>query len=486
VLDYSYDGFLLTGQSWSGAISGSVTQTYNSNFFVTQRCVNTTNCINAGYDNDGLLTSAGALTLTRDPQRAGLITGTTLSDVTTNQDYNSFGELETVEADYQTTDLYDVTYTRDDLGRIETKTETVQGTTVNDVYTYDLAGRLDTVTRNGQLIDYGYDANGNRLTRTEGANTETGVYDDQDRLTSYNGCSYEYTDNGELTQKTCGSDVTTYTYDVLGNLLTVELPNGDDIEYIIDGQDRRIGRRVNGVITQGWLYKDQLNPVAELNSDGSIRSLFVYADDAQGSADATGAGSTRTTEANVPAYMIRDGVTYRIISDHLGSPRLVINTSDGVVAQRLDYDEFGRVVFDSNPGFQPFGFVGGLYDSQTGLVRFGVRDYSAETGRWLSKDPIKFDGGDTNLYGYVLSDPVNFYDLNGKIIDLWFEIVAPIVHWPSEQLAMRLPHVAFAFVGWVGGYYVIGPKINAALTCYYTNWYGTPTTLGTLLYDVSH
>lgn len=38
----------------------------------------------------------------------------------------------------------------------------------------------------------------------------------------------------------------------------------------------------------------------------------------------------------------------------------------------------------------------GLYDQHTGLVRFGARDYDAETGRSTTKDPIGFDGGDTN------------------------------------------------------------------------------------------
>jgi len=71
---------------------------------------------------------------------------------------------------------------------------------------------------------------------------------------------------------------------------------------------------------------------------------------------------------------------------------------------------FGNLISDTNPGFQPFGFAGGLYDSDTGLTRFGARDYDPETGSWTIKDPIRFDGGDTNLYGYVLNDPVNLYD----------------------------------------------------------------------------
>lgn len=68
---------------------------------------------------------------------------------------------------------------------------------------------------------------------------------------------------------------------------------------------------------------------------------------------------------------------------------------------------------DTNPGFQPFGFAGGRYDPDTSLVRFGARDYDAEMGRWLERDPIGFKGGDTNLYAYAGSDPVNRIDPSG-------------------------------------------------------------------------
>ena len=55
------------------------------------------------------------------------------------------------------------------------------------------------------------------------------------------------------------------------------------------------------------------------------------------------------------------------------------------IAQRIDYDEWGNVLADSSPGFQPFGFAGGLYDRDTGLTRFDARDYDASTGRWLAR-----------------------------------------------------------------------------------------------------
>ncbi|MBI2567219.1 MAG: DUF4157 domain-containing protein [Candidatus Schekmanbacteria bacterium] len=106
----------------------------------------------------------------------------------------------------------------------------------------------------------------------------------------------------------------------------------------------------------------------------------------------------------------RGGSTYRLISDHLGSVRLVVDAATGAVAQRIDYDASGRVLLDTNPGFQPFGFAGGLYDPDTGLVRFGARDYDAEVGRWTVRDPILFRGGQANLFVYVRNDPVNLTD----------------------------------------------------------------------------
>ncbi|MCL1041909.1 DUF1566 domain-containing protein [Shewanella marisflavi] len=403
-IDFVYDGGLLLSQTWSGVVNGAVSQSFSEGFVVNQQCVNGASCVDILFDVDSLLTQVGDLTYTRESQKAGLVNASSLFNINTTLSHNNFGELDSETVKYNSSDLLVAGYTRDKLGRIAQRNLTIDGVSHNEAYDYDQSGRLTTVTKVDATVTYSYDDNGNRLAKqvVDGAGTTLlyGTYDNQDRLLTYNDCSYQYTDNGELKQKRCGTgvdeEVTLYQYDVLGNLLKVTLPDTTVIEYIIDGSDRRIGKKVDGSLQQGFLYGDQLNPVAELDANNNVVSRFVYG-----------------VRVNVPEYMIKAGVTYKIISDHLGSPRLVVNAQTGVIAQRIDYDEFGIVSLDTNPGFQPFGFAGGLYDSSTGLTRFGARDYDAFTGRWTNKDPIRFAGGDSNLYGYVLSDPVQFIDING-------------------------------------------------------------------------
>lgn len=393
-LAYTYDGSLLTGVDWTGAVAGSVTRTYDNNFRLTSNKVNDANAITFQYDNDSLLIGAGSLTLNRNSQN-GLLTGASLGNVTDALSYNGFGEVASYSAAYSGSTVYAVQYTRDKLRRITGKSETLNSVTTTFAYTYDTAGRLTQVTQNGVTAStYTYDSNGNRLSGPGLSTVPT--YDAQDRLLTYGNAAYAYTANGELLTKTVGAQTTSYEYDELGNLLHLTLPDGTQLDYIIDGQSRRIGKKVNGALVQGLLYEGQLSPIAELDGNGNVVSRFVYG-----------------THINVPDYMIKGGQTYRLITDQLGSPRLVINIADGTVVQQMDYDEFGNVRVDTNPGFQPFGFAGGLYDQHTRLAHFDERDYDSETGKWTTKDPILFSGGAINLYTYVYNDPINFIDIDG-------------------------------------------------------------------------
>lgn len=115
------------------------------------------------------------------------------------------------------------------------------------------------------------------------------------------------------------------------------------------------------------------------------------------------------------SYMVMGGVNYRFVTDHLGSVRMVLNDFTGAVVSSLSYDVWGDVTSSSNASFQPFGYAGGLRDDATGLTHFGAREYMPELGRWTRKDPIGFNGGVANLYGYVGNDPVNWGDPSGRV-----------------------------------------------------------------------
>ncbi|MBI4510548.1 MAG: hypothetical protein HY698_13020 [Deltaproteobacteria bacterium] len=389
----SHDGSLVKDTTWTGVIEGNVNYTYDNDLRPVAESVDGGDAVDFRYDQDGLLLGVGRLQLTRSGQN-GVVTGSTLGGVTDSFVYSDLGEVSSYKATYGGATPYSVVYSRDAQGRITQKTETVLGEAHVHGYTYDLDGRLTEVTRDGAVVStYGYDSNGNRIAYSGSGGSLTGVYDDQDRMLQYGSALFNYTGNGEIRTRTDETGTTTYAYDAFGNLAAVALPDGTHVEYILDAAHRRVGRKVNGALVAGYLYSGSLRPVAELDGDHNVVSRFVYA-----------------RGVNVPDYMVRDGAEYRIVTDHLGSPRLVVNTATGDVAQRLEYDEFGRVLVDTNPGFQPFGFAGGLYDQATGLTHFGAREYDSHVGRWTSSDPILFAGGDSNLFAYVWNDPVNFVD----------------------------------------------------------------------------
>lgn len=391
-LAFRYDGALLRDEVWSGEVSGGVNRAYSDgDMWLASEAVNGAS-IAYRYDDDGLLTAAGDIALSRDGA-TGLISATTLASASDTWTHDAFGQPLTYRSSTNNA-RFDFDLVRDALGRVTSRTETALGVTHVFTYQYDLRGRLTDVTRDGSPAGhYTYDANGNRLT----SDGTSAAYDIEDRLVSSGAATYEHNAAGERTKVTRGGQATSYAYDALGQLIGVTLPDGRVIEYVLDGHSRRVGKKINGGLTRGFLYRDALRVVAELDASNAVVSRFIYA-----------------SKPHVPDAMVRGGATYRILSDSVGSVRVVANAQTGVVAQEIEYDAWGRVLRDTNPGFQPFGFAGGLYDADTGLAHFGAREYDAETGRWTSKDASGFGGG-PNFYAYADGDPINRIDPNGHV-----------------------------------------------------------------------
>ena len=398
-LTYGYDGNVLTSMTTTGPAATTRELTLDDDFRHATETIDAgtaaAHAVTYTYDDDGLVTGVGDLTIDRDPD-TGLVIGTTLDDVTTTTTHNAFGDVATHSAAVGGVDIYAAAYDYDALGRIVTSTEDVEGVATTRTYQYDGVGRLTQVDEGLVTRTYGYDANGNR---TAGPSGETGTYDDQDRLLTYGGRTYAHDAAGDLETITDGAGTRTFDYDADGALHGVQDSVGADVTYTADARGRRTSRTWSGG-TMAWAYRDGVNPVAQYDGAGQRLLRFVFG----------------TTSA-APDYLVDtssgSASTHRVITDHTGSPRLVVNATTGAIVQRLDYDEFGVVTADSNPGYQPYGFQGGLYDPDTALVRFGARDYDATTGRFTTRDPILFSGAQANLYEFVTSDPVNFADRSG-------------------------------------------------------------------------
>jgi RHS repeat-associated protein len=395
-LSLSHDGPLPTGESWSGTVTGSLTRSFDADLRVGSDTV-AGSTVNYTYDNDGLPTgTSGQLnaTVTRSAA-SGRVSRIDQGSLREDRGYDpNFAELTSQDVSYSGSARYSTSYTRDHLGRILQKTETIGGQTTTTDYTYDGNGRLTEAKNSGASSTdyvYSYDLNGNR---TGGGRT----YDNQDRLTGDGTHTYTYTPDGYLWGRTGGSGPVSYSYDSKGELTQASgsgLAGGStQVDYVYDPLGRRI-QRSDGTTTTRYLW-DGPRLAAVLDGSNGLLERFVY-----------------LTRSNVPDLMKAGGTEYRIVSDQTGSVREVIDTSTGSIVQRIDYDPFGNVTGDTNPGFQPFGFAGGLFDPATGLTRFGARDYDAADGRWTSQDPLSFAAGETNLYSYCGSDPVNLVDPTG-------------------------------------------------------------------------
>jgi RHS repeat-associated protein len=390
VLDLDHDATLLTGSTSSGLADGEFAYAHDSDYFLTgielvsgddERSLPITR------DDDGAITKVGAFTWARTGIGRALGSigdGTLDADLAHDGTGRFTGRTDTVAG----TAAYDLDLTYDDAGRIATRTERVgSAAPVTSTYSYDEAGQLETVRRGSQVVEsYAYDVNGNRT-------TPSATYDEQDRMTSLGGVGLTYDDNGFVTGR--GTDDLVYSEN--GELISATV-DGETVTYAYDAVGRLVARTAEEGTTQ-YLYGNPGQPfqVTASRSAAGVLTSLEYDEDGRLYA------------------MRRAGSTYYVSSDQLGTPRVVTDATGAVVATRA-HDSLGvpDPAGTTHPEFDvPIGFAGGIADPLTGLVRFGFRDYDPVAGRWTSRDPALFAGGQANLYQYVGNNPVLLRDPAG-------------------------------------------------------------------------
>jgi RHS repeat-associated protein len=389
----AYDAFLQTEKTWRGIANGTYRYRYDNNFFPVGMTFDNDLEIPLTRDDDGLVVQYGPFTISRGGP-IGAPVRIEDGNLNISYEYDSWGRLARRTHTVNGQVIYDIQLTYGNTRRIIQKVESVRGTTHTYSYGYDQDGQLVEVTRDGVIVEeYSYDPHGNRATRRLGSAPEEALtYDPRDRLTKRGNTSYRFDDDGFLVSR--GTDA--FEYSAVGELLSAVLGGAQSVAYTYDAFNCPVGRTDAGGIYQ-YFYGDVDRFYLLTASRDPVGALSIYYYD----------------DTEHLFAMERGGTRYYVGSDQVGTP-LIVTDPTGQTAKLLQYDSFGNLITDTNPGFDlPIGFAGGISDRKTELTRFGARNYEPEAGRWTALDPLLLEGDELNFYVYVGNDPINWRDPTG-------------------------------------------------------------------------
>ncbi len=269
----------------------------------------------------------------------------------------------------------------------------------NSTYQYIPGTNLVSEYNTGQAtVTCSYDQHGNTVRKGD----LHFVYNQRNRLVQVTGpegstiVEYGYNALGQRVFKKRPSNTVYFLYDLNGNLV---------MEYDVEAEK---------AVEYLWLGS---RPVARID----MSHLCTEDRDMDGDVDGRDLASSLAGIPDIAALAGHFGDTanpgqtesvYFYHTDHLGTPQ-VITDSAGSVVWRADYLPFGKTVIQSLSSIENnLRFPGQYYDEETGLHYNWHRYYDPETGRYLTPDPIGLDGG-INLYVYVFHDPINTIDSLG-------------------------------------------------------------------------
>lgn len=283
---------------------------------------------------------------------------------------------------------------------------------LGDVYSYDAVDQVGGVQYNAtnpntvtptspdRTVGYTYDAVGNRTSVADSTSGTTSYSPNNlNQYSSVGGASYGYDDNGNLVT---GNGL--YFYDAQNRLDYAQVgSNIDQMSY--DSRNRCVQRVVNGVTT--YLVYDGWNLIEERDSSGALLATYIHGvrqDELL----------TKTTTAGTVYY-------------HENGMNSVTDLTDatGTVVEKYKYDAYGKpAIFDgsgSSLSTSAYGnrflFTGREYLAEVNLYDYRARIYSADLGRFLQTDQLRFSAGDVNIYRYCGNNPINGLDSTGMCQD---------------------------------------------------------------------
>jgi RHS repeat-associated protein len=255
-------------------------------------------------------------------------------------------------------------------------------------YTYDALGRLTGASyEDDTYYRYTYDAVGNRLSETSDSAAHTYAYDAANRLTSVDGATYTWDNNGNL----LSDDSRAYTYDP-ANRLTAVSGTGYAYQYVYNGSGDRIASILDGTATT---YALDLNTgLTQVLTDGSNTYLYGYTRIAQVRNDAAG----------------------YFLGDALGSVRQITDPEAEIVLMQ-SYSPYGETTVSFGEFETDYSYTGEMTD-ESGLINLRARTYDPGSGRFLTMDSWSGDYQNPITLAkwvYANANPVRYTDPSGYL-----------------------------------------------------------------------
>ena len=321
-----------------------------------------------------------------------------------NYTYDVLGRVESYECDH----LHESIEGYDKGGNILARTLDDPVDTTSCKYTYDALSQIEKESGVAQNI-YHHDTLNNRVVKNRKVHQINGL----NQLLFDGFSTYVYDPNGNLIEKQSAQETVQYAYDAFDRLITVTKANSQ-YRYSYDELNRRLGktafRRNDGAHTWeevshlDYVYHGQ-NEVGTIDAHGILQEYRVL-------------GVGKGAEIGATVLIETGGRAYVPLHDHGGNIACLVGADDGQVVQTYRYSVFGEEqIYDEGgesavEAISPWRFSSKRVDEETSFVCFGRRYYQPETGRWVSADPLGFEGG-PNLYAYVMNNPLTHYDLYG-------------------------------------------------------------------------
>ena len=384
VINYTYDAN--SNRKTVADSSGTTYYTYDSLNRLTDRTDPNNFALHYKYNLNGLLsqlTYPGDKTVsyTYNPSQQ-LASVTDWLGNATQYDYDNAGRLSQVSLP----NGFETTYHYDELSRlIQLTNRKSDGSTLTHYnMTLNENGLRAQITREGELVPWILPEETDSIFNLENA------------LLSMGNFNFGYDANGNLMTLTEGKQTTTYGWDVQDRLTAVTAP--DQIaEFTYDGEGNRIEKNIDSQITKFIVDSNHPLPnvIAETNEEGAIQSYYIH-----------GLGLISKTSADASQ------INYYHY-DPIGSTVALSNTSGDITDQYL-YDAFGNINRRTGNTPNPFQYVGqlGIQNDETGLFYMRARYYNPESGKFISRDPIGLVGG-LNGYLYGNQNPISQIDPSG-------------------------------------------------------------------------